>query len=364
MTATGTDPTVVAVRPSTPNAQVAQGTFTGSPDGRPRTLRHKTPYNWVELIYQAFGRSLPTGSKEVALLVLREASLGGTGEAAAKERRAAAGAGPTAAIGRTVLTDKVAFDDLLYLVWTEGGASQKQCVEVFRCTADPGSRGKRPTAMQIEGFFYSCTPVSHRPDKYGSALNALRIRNLDNTAMIRIARDARRNYNVYTHVESAYVPPTWRFCGDERHDSVGVNMHFGGALTRVGGWSIGCTALAWSRSSTRYAKDFFARCNTAPNRGSIPYLVVSSKYVKTFDAWRAEETDGDAKPWDVIRTDGLEPMPAGIPGYLPSFATRGFCEQVAEAARREGGPRGANLLASLRNLAITRLQAPLSTAAP
>lgn len=357
-------PTTIFVPSSTPNSQITNGTFNGTPDGQAREIRQKTPYNWVELVFKAFGRDLPTKPKEVALLVIREAKLGGRGEASGREKSAAAGETSTTAIARAGATSKVAFDDLLYLVWTENDAGRKQCVEVFRCTADPGTRGvARGTAMQIEGNFYSCTPVAHCAKKYGSAISALRIRNMSNKVMIRIARDARRRYNVYTNVESAQVEPGWRFCGDERHDSVGVNMHFGGAgsasteeTRMVAGWSIGCTTLAWGKNSKRYKTDFLKRCTSAPNKNDIPYLVVSSKYIKTFDIWRTERSGGNARPQDIIKESGLEKMPGGIAGYVPSIATKGFCEQVLALANKVGGTRGANLKASLQNLAITTLK--------
>lgn len=378
-----------------PNGQVVNGTFNGTPDGQARVNRTSTAYNWVELVYEAFGRKLPKEANAVALLCIREARVGGSGDHKAREQAAAnrtdvaplqgsadrqatsPAAGSTYSVQRTANTSNVSFDDLLYLVWTDSTAEKKQCAEVFRCTADPGMRGARHgTARQVEGFHYACKPTQHQARKYPGGINALRIFNEAATSDIRVARDATGRYNIYTNFESAQVGPTWCFCKDEPHDSVGINMHFGAKTTsgrmetdKVGGWSIGCTTLAWGRGSARYKTDFLKRCTDAPNKNLIPYMVVSSKYVKVYDRWAQEAGRGGARDAaSVILRDGLVAMPEGYTGYVPSIATKGFCEEVARRAAQMGmGPyrvkkeqdaqwgRAAGLRSALQNLAITTL---------
>lgn len=387
----------IAVPPQAPNGQLVNGTFTGTPDNQSRVCRAATVYNYVELVYKAFGRTVPTAAKEVALLVLREAKVGGSGDLKQREQAAAGtrpitanqlagnlagtGQGTTSATTRTSQTASVTFDDILYMVWTDNEATTKQCVEVFRCTADPGGSGSMPTGRIIEGFHYACKPIAHNRDRYPTApthsggINALRIFNDQATTMIRVARDQKKRYNVYTDFESAQVPPDWKFCKDEAHDGVGINMHFGSGQNigvsdskTVGMWSIGCVTLAWGRTHPRYYQDFLRRCVDAPNKNKLPLLVVSTKYVKTYDIWAQEASrGGNATAASTIKREGLEAMPAGYTGYVPSIATKGFCEEVARRAGSLGmgpHPRGqsdanfahaAGLRAALQNLAITTL---------
>jgi hypothetical protein len=43
------------------------------------SIKLTTVHNWVELVYKAFGQSLPTGAKALALLGVREALLSNKG---------------------------------------------------------------------------------------------------------------------------------------------------------------------------------------------------------------------------------------------------------------------------------------------
>lgn len=81
----------IASAPSRPTReQQTSGAFLGTPDGAPRRVRQVTVHNWVELVYRAFSQTLPTQPGQVAILALREATLGTKGAAA----KPAAGVNP------------------------------------------------------------------------------------------------------------------------------------------------------------------------------------------------------------------------------------------------------------------------------
>ena len=398
----------------TPPAQKGgktNGSFQGAPDSKKRKVVEHSVYNWVELVYQAFGREVPSGPKKVALLGVRESTFadGGGADADAmtkKEKAAGNAVGETDAITSVqdlravsrdadrferdkkgnVLTDKgsstVKFNDMLYMVWTNEGQSLDQHVEVFRCTIDPGFNEDSTTGtpLLLEGYPYKVKPTNHK-----GVAGALQIYS-GSAPTIRLAREATKTRNVFTNVKDAMVKghegngnQPWLFCTDEQNTSVHVHWSMDyGDDGMVRNWSTGCTVLAHAAASARYKTDFRGRWEAAPNKEEIPYLVVSSKYLVMYDDWQAElrKSPGTkATVASVIKKAGIPLMPAAaaagmIPGAtpivpaglaapggrLPSIATDGFVKEV-QAALKEldagtyaSAPKGANQAVLAANL--------------
>lgn len=359
------------------------GAFQGAPDSKKRKVVEHSVYNWVELVYQAFGLEVPSDPKKVALLGVRESTFAGAAGADAeamtkKEKAAGDAVGETDAItgaqdlsavtrdtdrfdrdkkGNLIETkagSKVTFNDLLYMVWTNEGQALDQHVEVFRCTIDPGFNEDDTTGtpLLLEGYPYKAKPTNHK----GTA-GALQIYS-GSAPTIRLAREATKSKNVFTNIQDAMVKghgfngdQDWLFCTDEQNNSVHIHwsMDYGdGGMVR--NWSTGCTVLAHAPGSARYKTDFRGRWEAAPNKDEIPYLVVSSKYVVLYDDWSAElrkNPGTKATIASVIKKEGIPllpaPKPAGmIPGgaaivpagltppgaRLPSIATAPFVEEV------------------------------------
>ncbi len=79
-------------------------------------------------------------------------------------------------------------------------------------------------------------------------------------------------------------------------------------------------------------EDFGTTATTAANNQTVPYLIVSSKYVKSYAEWVKEvdkAPDVLPKPSSVLRRDGLETPTNGAKGkYLPSFISKAFADEV------------------------------------
>jgi hypothetical protein len=390
------------------NGGTTNGAFQGAPNGNARAVVEHSVYNWVELVYQAFGLEVPSDKKAVALLGVRESTFadgaGADAEAMVKKEKAAANAvGETAAIteaqdlsAATRAEDRftrdkkgnaqtgkdnsiVKFNDMLYMVWTEEGQDIDQHVAVFRCTIDPGANESDTagTPLLLEGHAYKAKPTNHK-GKSG----ALQV--YSGTApTIRLAREATKTRNIFTNVKDAMISAhggngnqPWLFVADEENTSIHVHWSLDyGDSGVVKNWSTGCTVLAHGRDSDRYKKDFRERWEAAPNKDALPYLVVSSKYLVMYDDWQAElrKSPGTkATVASVIKKSGIPLMPAEAPavatGRLPSIATEGFVKEVQAAIKEldagtyASAPKGsdqavlaANLRASLLKLEVTTL---------
>ena len=125
------------------------GAAMGTSDGRARRVVEHSVYNWVELVYQAFGQTIPSDPRKVALLGVREETFSDGGGASAEQMTAkevAAGDTTGGAVQglhadargtdrfdhdkkgnvlRSKAASKVTFNDMLYLVWTEQGAQHE-----------------------------------------------------------------------------------------------------------------------------------------------------------------------------------------------------------------------------------------------
>jgi hypothetical protein len=392
------------VAPPPQSGGKTNGAFQGAPDGKARTVVEHSVYNWVELVYKAFGLEVPTDPKKVALLGVRESTFadgaGADAEAMTKKEKAAGDAvgetaGITAAQDLAAATrgvdrftrDKkgnaqtgkensvVRFNDMLYMVWSDEGPTLDQHVQVFRCTIDPGANESSTTGtpLLLEGYAYKAKPTSHK----GKA-GALQVY-AGAAPTIRLAREATKTRNVFTNVKDAMIAghegngeQAWLFVADEQNTSIHIHwsLDYGDAGV-VKNWSTGCTVLAHAHDSDRYAKDFRKQWEAAPNKDEIPYLVVSSKYLVLYDDWQAElrKSPGTkATAASVIKKEGIPAMPAPAVGRLPSIATEGFVKEVQAAlAELDKGtyasaPKGAdqaalaaNLRASLAKLGVTSL---------
>ena len=391
------------------NGGKTNGAFQGAPNGNARTVVEHSVYNWVELVYQAFGLEVPSDKKAVALLGVRESTFADGADAAAaamvkKEKAAANAVGETAAIteaqdlsaapraadrftrdkkgnAQTGKDDSIVkFNDMLYMVWTEEGQDIDQHVEVFRCTIDPGANESDTagTPLLLEGYAYKAKPTSHKGKSGALQVYA------GAAPTIRLAREATKTRNVFTNVKDAMISAhggngnqPWLFVADEENTSIHVHWSLDyGDSGVVKNWSTGCTVLAHARDSDRYKTDFRERWEAAPNKDSLPYLVVSSKYLVMYDDWQAElrKSPGTkATVASVIKKSGIPLMPAEAPavatGRLPSIATEGFVKEVQAAIKAldagtyASAPKGsdqavlaANLRASLRKLEVTTLK--------
>jgi hypothetical protein len=411
------------VTPPARSGQQTNGAFQGAPNGNARAVVEHSVYNWVELVYQAFGLTVPSDNKKVALLGVRESTFAdGAGldaaQMVARERAAGRSVGETPATTATqdlsaatrnedrftrdargnAQTGKnsstVSFNDLIYMVWTNEGQAIDQHVEVFRCTIDPGfnETSTTGTPLLLEGYPYKARPTLHKQES-----GALQI--YSGTAPnIRVAREATKTKNTFTNIQDATLrghefngDADWLFCTDEANNSIHIHWSLDyGDAGQVKNWSTGCTVLAHARTSTRYADDWRARWEAAPNKEEIPYLVVSSKYIVLYDDWSAALRANPGTrptPASVIKLEGLpfmpgprpaDAIPGGFPvlpaglsppsGRVPSIATVPFVEAVQrvigqlEAGTYPDAPRApaqivlaARLRASLQNLSVQTL---------
>ena len=60
--------------PPAQNGGKTNGACLGAPNGSARCVVEHSVYNWVELVYKAFGMEIPSDAKKVALLGVREAT--------------------------------------------------------------------------------------------------------------------------------------------------------------------------------------------------------------------------------------------------------------------------------------------------
>jgi hypothetical protein len=388
--------------PAQPNEQLAHSptagatptdnhdTFVVKPDAKTAIIKHTTVHNWVELVYRAFGFDLPTAATELAILGVREASLQGkpttatnpktkktttTSETNVDVLEAGEGSGDSdvqetrTARSEDLNTSPTAWGDLLFVTYTSSTPAAEQGVEVFECTIDAGFAENDANGLPItlEGKLYAgCdTPGTHGAYAGSHICMHLFDYSYGKEGKISLARDATKHYRTLDDIASAKVNPTatatrWLFCHQE--DNSSIHMHFGGEGALVHNWSSGCTVLhhhyfvvgsktAVDPKATRYKrfKDLF---NGASNHLKIPYLVVSSKYVRSYEEWVKyldTQPDDASKPESVIMKDQLK-SPEGYAGeYLPSFMTEAFVTAVKALAADPKTPKAAaaNLLSSL-----------------
>jgi uncharacterized Zn-binding protein involved in type VI secretion len=107
-------------------------------------------------------------------------------------------------------------------------------------------------------------------------------------------------------------------------------------------------------AATRY-RQFMDVYNQAKNKDAIPYLIVSSRYVETYEEWVTRLADHPTQkpaPSSVILASGLV-SPEGIAGhYLPSFMSKAYADGVLKHAGEMHDKKAA---ASLRDVLLGSL---------
>ena len=147
-------------------------------------------------------------------------------------------------------------------------------------------------------------------------------------------------------------------------------MHFGLEVGPVYNWSAGCTVLHHhyfiknargayvpDPKATRYAR-FMQLYNGAANKKQIPYLVVSSQYVRSYAEWvrlLGQQPGEEVKAESVILKDQLRPDPGNPGRYLPSFVTTQFARDVEALAAKSDTSKihAANLKSSMDLITFT-----------
>jgi hypothetical protein len=88
-------------------------------------------------------------------------------------------------------------------------------------------------------------------------------------------------------------------------------------------------------AAARYLR-FMQLYNRAKNKAHIPYLIVSSKYTKTYSEWvKWVQVNALAKPGkrSVILESGLRSPDGHAHNYVPSFISKEYADRVLERAR-------------------------------
>jgi hypothetical protein len=344
------------VKPTTPTAKVVLTTV----------------HNWVELVFQAFGQTMPTAATEIAILGVRGASL--TGKGGMDQLEAEAGDGETDKETTTRLTRDANFahdpgwNDLIFIASTDSTPARTQHVDVFECTIDAGVvQSKLGIPITLEGKLYGGHPGDHHPDKYPGKDVCLHLY-YQSISQMALARECTKTTRTFSTVASAENGATdWRFAGTE--PDPGIHMHFGLEMGRVGTWSAGCTVLHhhyWKKvngrnvidpAATRYQRfrDLFLG---AANKQKIPYLVVSSQYVRSYAEWvrvLEGQPGAEVKAETVIMKDKLRADPGDAGRYLASFVTTDFATAVEALAAKSTTSKthAANLKSSMDLVTFT-----------
>jgi hypothetical protein len=336
---------VTIVKPTTPTA----------------TVKLTTVHNWVETVFAAFGQTMPTGATELAILGVRQASLSGKGTM--EQLEAAAGAGQSDKETTTRLTrdddfaDDPGWNDLLFVAYTDSTPAKTQHVEVFECTIDAGiAENPNGVPITLEGKLYKLLPGPHGSYPGNDICLHIYTGSPDKMAL---AREYTKKYRTFETIASAKNPNTgWAFATTE--PDPGIHMHFGWETGRVYNWSAGCTVLhhhyflpghVLDPKPTRYGhfRDLYL---AASNKKQIPYLVVSSQYIRSYAEWAQliGQTPAEAtKNESVILKDKLREVPGAKGRYCPSFMQTAFAKAVVDlvADKTTSKQHAANLQSSM-----------------
>ncbi len=131
-----------------------------------------TVHNWVELVYKAFGQTLPTGAKELALLGVREASLTNKGAKldAPVNKSANEGDAATADYSKVSRVAKQSenarhWDDLLFAAWTDSEKEDSQGSMSINAPSIPKNTRRTRTQLRTcskERFITDIQAATHR----------------------------------------------------------------------------------------------------------------------------------------------------------------------------------------------------------
>jgi uncharacterized Zn-binding protein involved in type VI secretion len=347
--------------PSTPPAQ--QEAHIVKPTTARAEVRLTTVHNWVETVFAAFGQTMPTGATELAILGVREASLGGAAKQSMVALEDAAGAGKTDQVNFTRSTrdanfaDDPGWNDLLFVTYTDSTPAKTQHVDVYECTIDAGiCENANGVPITLEGKLYGGIPGPH--GSYPGNDICLHLFT-GSPGQMAVAREYTKKYRTFEYVASAEnALRNWLFCCVE--PDPGIHMHFGSETGRVYNWSAGCTVLhhhyflpghVLDPNPTRYGH-FRKTYLAASNKKKIPYLVVSSQYIRSYAEW-AKLIDQDStqatRNESVILKDKLREVPGAKGRYLPSFMQTAFAKAVLDLAAQKttSETHAANLRASM-----------------
>ena len=292
-------------------------------------VKQPTVYNWIELIYKACGHTVPSKANEHALLGVREGKVSDSasedGDWSATTRSADRGKKQKDSKGRDIETSTT-FDDALALVWTPSKQGEKQGSKVYGATIDPGGdeKGTVGTPYLLEGKLYYAKPGAH------GGKNALHLYTASAGSIV-LLREATKKSRIFTTEASAFTAASgtrarWEFCATEANGTIHLHFYYGG--TTVKNTSTGCTAIIHKYSSDTY-QDFIKRCRGAANKDKIPYLVVSSRYIVSYEDWAAaaKKTKGKLDPKSVVKKDGLK-YRASTKQALPSVISVDFAKKI------------------------------------
>ncbi|HEX4403429.1 MAG TPA: PAAR domain-containing protein [Polyangia bacterium] len=346
-------------------------------------VRLTTAYNWMELVYKAFNETMPTGANQVALLGVREGVLNGgqrrtrdddfaTHNDAVIEKQQSKGA----------TNHQTQYDDLIFLAVAPKDVTQVQRVEAYECSIDPGNVESTAAGIPLllEGKAYHCRPwPKYQPNDsvsiyMGSASHMI-------TTRIRYAADSVKpggkgkpsaftinpNHRTFLTIDDANIDTSkgqlkktdaYKFLSDEASNpTILIHMSWDQVYVDMPNakWSTGCTVLHHGKADPRYT-DFAKTETSAANKAQIPYLVVSTRYVKSYAEWVKEvdkAPDQVPKASSVLRTEGLETPTGGAKGqYLPTTISKAFADEVTKKVAELRKPGAAQMVAGVDNATV------------
>lgn len=346
-------------------------------------------HNWIQKIYESFSPnflnfSFPTEPKHVVILGVREASIVNRAtttdsrevspsdnveltapQGGRQKDRGELKEGRRKEKHRTV-DSTTRYDDTLFFVWTDSTPNKNVHIRIFACSIDPGAKESndeaKGTPYLLEGKLYYVTPGDHN-----DGTNIYEAGHIFSTTEghIQLLRDACNKYRIVDDLESALIQKhqveveikgktkvelrqkQYEFCSLE--DNASIHMHHGYGNRKnsafVGEVSTGCTVLAYSAESAAYDK-FIEIINDAKNKEKkIPFLIVSSQYIRTYHEWFKNYPNLDvidkAKIHSIIQTPFASvfniiskyfPFASGLSHgiYIPSIISAKFVLEVVD----------------------------------
>jgi uncharacterized Zn-binding protein involved in type VI secretion len=319
-------------------------------------LRMTTAYNWMELVYKAFKLTMPTGANEAAVLGVREGVING-GQRTTRDDDFETYADRQAKGEKGDGGHETAYDDLVFLAIAPKDPAIMQRVEAFECSIDPGEIQSSTTAgmpLLLEGGkdgapVYKGYPGTHHGPclhLYSGDTGHLKVTRIHYEAVTAAnKKNPPANHRTFEVIGDADVnlpaAQSHLFYRNETDPGILIHSSWTQKYTNAMGvkWSTGCTVIRHSydhggADAERYAA-FGDTATKASNSSKVPYLIVSSKYVKSYAEWVKEvdkAPDQVPKPSSVLRKDGLETPTNGEKGkYLPSFVSKAFADAVNKA---------------------------------
>ena len=354
-----------------------------------KTVLMTSLHNWVQQVYAAFKQDFPTKENEVVLLGIREMTRTSTNvdvpqsndtynrQSGGRQRSRGKLTGKKGTeIGHD---DTTKFNDTLFMVWTDSDPAKGTKARVYTCTIDPSldyvAAKTTGTPYLLEGRAYRAATGPHH-----GKMTALHVYSeAGGQGHIMLAREATKSVRVFQKIDSALVrkstngPQKWEFVGTEANPTIHVHWTFPDKSSKYyqdhyaasqasHRWSAGCTVLGYAKPSAEI-KEFEGIISAAENHTKIPYLVVSSAYVRRPSTWVAsvgQKTEQLQRPESTLKPEGLVAAPPGCKGYLPSIMTYEFARDVLaraddldslqKAVQGHADPKAGSALATLQSL--------------